>query len=293
MDWQQLANQIADATSQSFEIVATASIGGGCINTAYQIKGQQLSYFVKFNQANLLPMFEAEFAGLAAMQRSHSVRIPTPILTGTLDDQSFLLTEMIQLQSCNSNCNRLLGEQLATMHQQPQAYFGWHRDNTIGSTEQINNQSDDWLCFWREQRLGFQLKLAASKGYRGRLQESGQRLCENLDGFFSSYNPHPSLLHGDLWSGNAAADSGNNPVIFDPACYYGDREADIAMTELFGGFGKDFINAYNDYYPLDPDYSIRKTLYNLYHILNHLNLFGSGYQSQAQDMIDRLLSEVH
>ncbi len=232
MNWQQLAVQISNATGQAFDLVDTSSIGGGCINSAYQIKGQQLSYFIKLNHGNLLPMFEAEFAGLEAMQSSHSVRVPTPILTGTLDGQSFLLTEMIQLQSCRGNCNRLLGEQLAMMHRQTQAYFGWHRDNTIGSTEQVNDQSDDWKSFWREQRLGFQLKLAASNGHRGRLQESGQRLRENLDDFFSGYSPQPSLLHGDLWSGNAAADSTGNPVIFDPACYYGDREADIAMTEL-------------------------------------------------------------
>ena len=292
MNWQQLAQQISDATGQVFEVISTHSISGGCINTAYQIKGQQCSYFVKLNRGDLLSMFEAEFAGLEAMQHSHSVRIPTPISTGLLDEQSFLLTEMIQLQSCRSDCNRKLGEQLAKMHQQPQPYFGWHRDNTIGATEQVNDQSDDWVSFWRQQRLGFQLDLAASKGYRGRLEQSGQQLCQRLDNFFTDYQPQPALLHGDLWSGNAEADSEGNPVIFDPACYYGDREADIAMTELFGGFGADFFDAYNDHYPLDSGYKVRKTLYNLYHILNHLNLFGSGYQRQAQGMIDQLLAEI-
>ncbi len=292
MNWQPVEAQITEATGHRFEIVATDLIGGGCINSAYQIKGRQHSYFIKLNSSHLLSMFEAEFAGLEEMQHSHTVRVPTPVLTGMLGNQSFLLTEMIPFQANRGDCNRLLGEQLAMMHKQVQPYFGWHRDNTIGTTQQINAKRNNWLEFWREQRLVFQLNLAAKNSYRGRLQQTGQQLCERLDYFFTDYQPQPSLLHGDLWSGNAAADSQGNPVIFDPACYYGDREADIAMTELFGGFGDDFMSAYNNHYSLDSGYKVRKTLYNLYHVLNHLNLFGCGYQGQAQGMIDRLLAEV-
>lgn len=292
MNWQALEEQISKVTGQKFTIVATSAINGGCINSAYEIKGNNRSYFIKFNQASLLAMFEAEFAGLETIQASQSVRVPTPIMTGRLADKSFLLTELIALQSCHGQCQRLLGQQLASMHQPSQAYFGWHQDNTIGASTQINNQTNDWLSFWREQRLGFQLELAASKGYVGRLQQSGQQLCEGLGVFFGDYLPQAALLHGDLWSGNAAADARGKPVIFDPACYFGDRETELAMTELFGGFGDDFYAAYNDALPLDSGYSVRKILYNLYHILNHLNLFGSGYQSQAQSMIDRLLAEI-
>ncbi len=170
--------------------------------------------------------------------------------------------------------------------------FGWGRENTIGSTPQINTPSDDWIEFWRERRLGKQLELAAHSGYCGRLQRQGERLLGKFAGLFAGYRPLPSLLHGDLWSGNYAADAEGNPVIYDPAPYYGDREADLAMTELFGGFGRAFYNAYQQAWPLDDGYRTRKTLYNLYHILNHLNLFGGGYLGQAESMIDSLLAEI-
>jgi fructosamine-3-kinase len=140
--------------------------------------------------------------------------------------------------------------------------------------------------------LGFQLKLAAINGYGGRLQASGEKLLINMGGFFENYQPKPSLLHGDLWSGNVGADPKGNPVVFDPACYFGDREADLAMTELFGGFTKDFYAGYDAIYPLDPDYNTRKAFYNLYHILNHLNLFGGDYLRQSENIIAILLSEL-
>ena len=178
------------------------------------------------------------------------------------------------------------------MHKVKQPYFGWQMDNTIGSTPQINDQTHDWLTFWREQRLGQQLKFAAQNGYSGRIQSRGEKLMDELDKLLENHQPHPSILHGDLWGGNAAADENGQPVIYDPACYYGDRETDLAMTELFGGFGRDFFAAYNAIYPVDSGYSTRKTLYNLYHILNHLNLFGGGYMGQAESMIDQLLSEI-
>ncbi len=159
--------------------------------------------------------------------------------------------------------------------------------------EQVNNRSEDWQSFWREQRLGFQLKLAADKGYGGRLQADGERLCSNMAALFDNYLPQPSLLHGDLWAGNAAVDKRGRPVIYDPACYYGDREADLAMTELFGGFSRGFYAAYQAVWPLDHGYGVRKTFYNLYHILNHVNLFGGGYLRQAESMMAMLLSEIH
>ena len=161
----------------------------------------------------------------------------------------------------------------------------------VSSIRQKNTECSDWLIFYKYQRLEFQLQLAAQKGYQGQLQRLGERLCENLAQFFDT-PPQASLLHGDLWGGNYAMSESGKAVIFDPACYYGDREADIAMTELFGGFGADFYAVYNEVYPLDPEYQVRKNLYNLYHILNHLNLFGSGYLSQAENLIQQLLAEI-
>lgn len=292
MNWQALAEQISTVTGQTFKLVTTHVINGGCINTAYQIKGRQDSYFIKFNQGNLLPMFEAEFSGLKSIRLSNSVRVPTPILAGLLNEKSFLLIEMIPLQPCQAESQCKLGEQLAKMHQQTHAHFGWKQDNFIGTTKQINAQSDDWATFWHQQRLVWQLDLAASNGYRGRIQQSGKQLCTRLDALFADHKPQASLLHGDLWAGNVGADANGNPVIFDPACYYGDREVDLAMTELFGGFSSDFYAAYKYNYPLDCGYSTRKNLYNLYVILNHLNLFGLGYLRQAQSMIDQLLTQI-
>jgi fructosamine-3-kinase len=156
----------------------------------------------------------------------------------------------------------------------------------------VNTWCDDWLTFFREHRLRFQLELAERNGYGGRLQDAGSRLLPRLDALLGEHRPAPSLLHGDLWGGNAGADPGGAPVIFDPAVYYGDREADLAMTRLFGGFSREFYTAYEKEWPLPAGASARVDLYNLYHVLNHLNLFGTGYLGQAQAIIDRLLARV-
>ena len=154
----------------------------------------------------------------------------------------------------------------------------------------VNTQTEDWIEFWREQRLGFQLNLAKQNGASLSLYNKGTELLNNLYVFYSDYTPQASLLHGDLWSGNYGYLKEGTPVIFDPAVYYGDREADIAMTEMFGGFPDEFYSAYNQEWPLDKGYRQRKKLYNLYHILNHFNMFGGGYAMQAENMIEQLLN---
>jgi protein-ribulosamine 3-kinase len=292
MNWQIISEQIEAATGQAFTVVSSQAVSGGDINSAFRLKGHDKTYFVKLNRTDLAAMFEAEFAGLMEMASAQALRVPAAIAAGSTADHAFLVLENIEFGASSKASERLLGRQLARLHAVKQPYFGWHRDNTIGSTRQPNGQHNDWLSFWREQRLGFQLKLAASNGYGGRLQASGERLLGDLAALFDSYAPEPSLLHGDLWAGNAAVDRQGLPVIFDPACYYGDREADLAMTELFGGFGRDFYAAYREAWPLDQGYSVRKTLYNLYHILNHLNLFGGGYLRQAESMMAMLQAEV-
>jgi fructosamine-3-kinase len=291
-NWQQIVGQIEIATDSAFKLVNARPLAGGDINSAYCLEGSDKAFFVKLNRADKVVMFAAESAGLTELVSTKTVRIPNPIVHGKSADQAFLVLEYIEFGLSSKTADRLFGQQLAMLHQQPQSYFGWHRDNTIGSTPQINTQSNDWLDFYRTQRLQYQLNTAAKKGYGGRLQTIGAQLCENLASLFGGYQPQPSLLHGDLWGGNAATDKAGNPVMFDPACYYGDREADLAMTELFGGFSRDFYAAYQEVSPLDPGYKTRKTLYNLYHILNHLNLFGGDYQRQAENMIEGLLSEI-
>jgi len=292
MNWQAISEQIESATGQTLKVASAHALSGGDINSAYRLQGDNKAYFVKLNRADLVAMFEAEFAGLQDISSTQTVRVPAPVVCGKTATHSFLVLENIEFGYSNKASDRLLGQQLALMHRQQQPYFGWLHDNTIGSTLQLNSQSNDWLTFWREQRLGFQLKLAADKGYGGRLQASGERLCSDMSALFDNYLPQPSLLHGDLWAGNAAVDKQGCPVVFDPACYYGDREADLAMTELFGGFSQDFYAAYQAVWPLDHGYGVRKTFYNLYHILNHLNLFGGGYLRQAESMMAMLLAEI-
>lgn len=237
-------------------------------------------------------MFEAEAAGLAELAASQTVRVPEVVCWGSTADQAYLVLEYLPLGGAERQAMEILGRQLALLHRQPQPYFGWRRDNTIGSTPQPNGRCEDWIQFWCERRLGFQRELAARNGYGGALQRQSEALLTRLAGLFAGYLPIPPLLHGDLWGGNVGYTIEGQPVIFDPAVYYGDRETDLAMTELFGGFSARFYAAYNEIWPLDVGYRQRRVLYNLYHVLNHLNLFGGGYRTQAEQMIDQLLAEL-
>lgn len=286
-----IAKQISDATSTHFEIQTTKAISGGDINRAFLLQGKDARYFVKLNRAELVAMFAAEFAGLNELSQTQTVKVPKPIIFGQTETASFLVLEFLDLKRSTLQSARLFGMQLAQLHLLKQPFFGWHIDNTIGSTPQKNTKNQNWITFWREKRLGFQLQLAAQKGYGGQLQALGEKLSQRLGDFFVDYTPQPSLLHGDLWGGNASATLQNEPVMFDPASYYGDRETDLAMTELFEGFSPDFYAAYNDVWRLDVGYKTRKTLYNLYHVLNHVNLFGGGYTTQATQMMQKLLAE--
>ena len=288
-DWNDIAKQISTATGKPFAANGHRSIGGGSINDAYLIANDNQKYFVKLNRSSLVDMFKAEAAGLTEIANSQSVRVPQPVCHGVSGNNGFIVLEYLELGSGDSS--QTLGQQLAAMHRHTQQQFGWDRDNTIGSTEQINTWNDNWIEFFGKHRLLFQLHLPGAQRYDKQLVSAGEELVENLGLFFESYQPQASLLHGDLWGGNYATMRDGAPVVFDPAVYYGDREADIAMTELFGGFGRRFYDAYNEAWPLDPGYGTRKTLYNLYHVLNHLNLFGGGYGGQAYSMIGRLQSE--
>jgi protein-ribulosamine 3-kinase len=248
--------------------------------------------FVKFAPEARRSMLEAESEGLQELRQATELRIPRVLGAGVVDDRAFLALEWIEFGSATSRTESALGAGLARLHRTTAPRYGWHRDNTIGATPQHNDWTDDWAQFFARQRLGYQFDLAERQGHGGRLIDRGRRLCERLGAYFDGHHPRPSLLHGDLWGGNWAADASGEPVIFDPAVYYGDREADLAMTRLFGGFGRGFYQAYESEWPLDDGATQRVTLYNLYHVLNHLNLFGGGYGAQAEAMIERLLAEV-
>jgi len=289
--WAHIGQRVTEASGRPFRVRDKRIAGGGCINTAYVIGDGERRYFVKLNEPGAAPMFEAEAQGLRELCEGGALRVPGPVCHGATPEAAFLVMEFLPLGGARRDTAQRLGYGLARQHRVTRARFGWRMDNTIGSTPQPNPPTDDWVAFYREHRLLFQLELAARNGH-SRLQAPGERLASALEAFFQDYRPAPSLLHGDLWGGNSAALAGGEPVLFDPAVYYGDREADIAMTELFGGFAQDFYSAYRESWPLDAGYGVRRTLYNLYHVLNHLNLFGGGYLAQAERMIHELLAEI-
>lgn len=291
-DWSQIAAALEASLGGPVESRPAREVHGGCISASYRWESAGGALFVKIGVGRHAGAFEAEAAGLAELAEAKAVRVPRVLACGRAGASAFQAQEWIDLQAANARAQSQLGEQLAFQHRVGAAVFGWHRDNTIGSTPQANATSPDWVAFFRDLRLRFQLDLARANGHDGRLQERGARLLELMAAFFTSYRPVPSLLHGDLWGGNFAADASGDPVIFDPAVYFGDREADIAMTRLFGGFDHAFYTAYQSAWPLDQAAGTRRTLYNLYHVLNHLNLFGGGYREQAVSMIDRLLAEL-
>ncbi len=288
--WKQIDAHITQVTGKEFHTQHRRSVSGGCINQGYAISDGVSTYFAKLNQASQVDMFEAESLGLQQMWETHTIRIPKPICWGIADGSAYIVLEWLELGGKGgTSAWSEMGRQMAAMHKAFSSKgFGWDRNNTIGSTPQINTWKSDWAEFFGEHRIGYQLKLASRRG--GSFSQ-GERLLKAIPELLASHQPQPSLVHGDLWSGNASITTSDEPVIFDPALYYGDREVDIAMTELFGGFPPAFYGGYNEAWPLDPGYEERKTLYNLYQILNHFNLFGGGYGSQANRAIEQILKK--
>ena len=227
-------------------------------------------------------MYASQFEGLNAL-RAAGVRAPEPLAHGLRGSEAFI--EMERLELGGRADWPALARMLARLHRNTGDRFGWGTDNWIGLSPQKNGWSDDWIAFYRDFRLIPQLQRAG-------LQHDAQTILENLAFYFKNYRPPASLLHGDLWNGNAGFLKDGTPVIFDPAVYFGDREAELAMTELFGGFPGEFYSSYEELFPLQPGYEIRKHLYNLYHLLNHLNLFGPGYLGQVKATLRLLLDAL-
>lgn len=290
-----LARAIADATEEEFELASARPVGGGCIHRALELSGNTAGgkrrYFAKTNETDAARLFAAEAEGLEALRGAGAVAVPRVVARGEDDDRAWLVLEWLDLVALDAKSGARLGTALAAQHRLPQKRFGWGRDNFIGASPQVNGWSDEWVAFWRDKRLHAQLRLAAHNRLPSRMIDRGERLAADLGAFFATYTPAKSLLHGDLWGGNAAA-TANGPVLFDPAVYVGDREADIAMTELFGGFPREFLAAYRAAWTLDDGYPVRRELYNAYHVLNHANLFAGGYVRQAEQAIERLLAEI-
>jgi fructosamine-3-kinase len=275
--------------SGAFRIERATPAAGGCIHRSYVLEGSGCKLFAKINDHSQLDHFIAEADGLVALAKA-GARVPSPICNGEGGHEAFLVLEYLDLRG-NGDFTAL-AHALARVHSTRGERYGWHRNNYIGATPQVNPISRSWSDFWRDARVLPQLKLAERNGLGKALLRKGERLLAALPQLLGGRAPAASLLHGDLWGGNAGFLADGTPVFFDPATYFGDREADIAMTELFGGFPAVFYSAYAEIAPLDRGYAVRKDLYNLYHVLNHANLFGGGYAAQAERMIEHLLAEV-
>lgn len=263
-------------------------VAGGSIASSWRLEASGRRWFLK-----LMPpgdTLAAEADGLRALAEAGTLRVPQVRGKGRHAGYDWLLLEWLALEAPAGGAWRRLGEGLAVLHGQARQGFGWHRDNFIGSTPQPNRPESGWTDFFREQRLGHQTRLARDKGLDGATLGTLESLMENLDALIPA-GVEPSLLHGDLWSGNIAA-VGGEPVIFDPAVYCGHSEADLAMMELFGAPPPEFRAAYQACRAIDPGYELRRDLYNLYHLLNHFNLFGGGYGARAGQVARALLAEV-
>ena len=269
-----------------------SGVSGGSIHRSYRWLCGGRPLFVKVADAGDGAGLEAEATGLLALADAHAVRVPRVLARGAAGSSAFLALEWIESRPAGREAERRLGEQLAAQHRVTAAHFGFESDNFIGRTPQPNGMLTDWVEFFRERRLRQQLALAVENGFGALLEEPGARLLESVADLLAGHEPQPALLHGDLWAGNWLADEDEVPVIFDPAVYYGDRETDLAMTRLFGGFGRAFYDAYHYAAPMSAGHAVRAELYNLYHVLNHANLFGGGYARQARASIDRLLAQV-
>lgn len=260
-------------------------ISGGDINSAVKLVLGRETFFVKSGGVDA-EGFAAESDGLEALFDADSgIVIPRPVLHGEYRGHAYLVLEWLDLKPKTNASDAALGAGLARLHGTRQPAFGWHRPNRIGATVQPNPITDRWPSFFVQQRLRHQARLLGD----AEVTEGIDAIEAEIDALFDGFTPYPSLLHGDLWGGNYSA-SDQGPAMFDPACYFGCRETDLAMTELFGGFGPAFYEAYHHNLPLNSGYRRRRGLYQLYHILNHANLFGGAYLPQARERIIRIVN---
>ena len=275
-------------TGQHLQVVEVQFKTGGCINNAVQLKTGSGSFFLKWNEAVEEEMFAAEARGLQLLRSNGSLRIPEVLGRGKLDGKSYLLLEYVDSRRPADSYWEDLGRSLARMHRASSEQYGLDHSNYIGRLPQNNEPADNWIDFFRDSRLQVQLGLAlynklVDEAFVKQFKSLYPKLPELLT------NEPPALLHGDLWSGNVMVDEQGKPCLIDPAIYYGHREAELAFTELFGGFDPQFYSAYKEAMPLDSGYEERKDIYNLYPLMVHVNLFGTSYLSGVERTLNRYL----
>lgn len=288
-----IESAIREATGNAFRITDSRAVSGGDTHRALSVADGRQRYFVKHGEADTRAMFEAEADGLAALAATGAMRVPAVIALGADEGGACLVLEHLELRPLGSEEDgERFAHALAQLHANTGEHFGWARDNFIGRNPQLNTPGQNWSRFVAEQRIAPQLQWARENGHGGELQRLGARIVARLPALFLEYRPQASLLHGDLWYGNAGISEQGEPTLFDPAVHYGDRESDLAMCELFGGFPARFYSAYRAASPLNEGYEMRKPLYALYHVLNHLNQHGRGYLGEAERLAARLDREL-
>jgi len=281
-----LPDSLRDALEERLDVSinAAATVGGGCIANARRLETDGSPFFLKYGDEEVARTFPGEAAGLEALGAADSpLVVPSVIDTAPPEGNrpGFLVMEWINAGRQGRRFWERFGEGLATLHRYTADEYGFDQDNFIGRTPQQNEWMENWPAFFRTQRLEPQVELAREQGrWRSEWNDSLDALYRRLPEILPG-GPEPSVLHGDLWKGNFMVTAVGNPAIIDPAAYYGHREADLAMTELFGGFQDRFYQAYRGSWELAPDYDTRRDVYNLYHLLNHLNLFGAGYANSV------------
>ena len=287
-----VAGAIAEASGLKVAARPQELVQGGSRDEAWRWPTRGGHLFVKLAPAPAVGRLACEAAALATLGATELVRVPAVFGHGATTTTAWLALEWLDLSEPDQATEAALGEALALLHGSHAPRFGFPHDNFIGATPQPNGWLEDGVAFLAKRRLEPQLALAKANGYAAVLEERGGRLLEAARSLYAGYQPVASLLHGDLWAGNRGWVGAGTPVVFDPAAYYGDREADLAMTRLFGGFGERFYAAYQAGMPLDAGAPARQGLHSLYHVLNHLNLFGRNYLAPARLLIDRLLAET-
>lgn len=285
---------IEQGTGEPASIERSHIAGGGCISTACSVTlADGRAFFVKSNPNPLPGLFESESKGLSMLGRANVIRVPHVWGTRAAEGEipAFIVMEAIATGRPGQSFSQQFGVQLARLHQSTQQKrYGLDEDNYLGSTCQANEWSDNWCSFWRDYRLGYLLQLARKQGFSDTtLEQLGDKLMNRLEEFIGQPDEPACLLHGDLWRGNYLVDEQCQPVLIDPAVYYGRREAELAMTMLFGGFDAHFYKAYEEVWPLADGSGERLAIYKLYHLLNHLVLFGRSYYDQCINILRSLV----
>ncbi len=268
------------------QLITSVPVGGGCINHAAKLTTGIGSYFIKWNSLEEADLFKKEAKDLSLLREKAEVKIPEVLSHGQEGDKAYLLLEWIDTGYTSNDFWEIFGQKLARMHKCHSADFGLNYNNHIGKLKQSNKQHKSWSDFFISERLEPQLKLASNNRLiDSETLSSFNLLFKELENLIPQ--EQPSLIHGDLWSGNFLVDQANEPVLIDPAVHFGHRETELSFTHLFGGFDSKFYQAYDEEFPLEPGFEDRIDIHNLYPLLVHVNLFGSSYLSGIKQTLKR------